>query len=146
LHWVSKLQTEIAISTLEAEYITLSQSMRDLLSLRSLLSEVGTLQLEFATDAKMHSKVFQDNNGAMGMALSPRITPRTEYIGVKYHFFREHIGVERGITIHKIESAEQKSDIFAKGLPEAPFRKLRKYSQDGGAGEFFGFEGEREKD
>jgi Reverse transcriptase (RNA-dependent DNA polymerase) len=32
--WVSKLQTEIALSTVEAEYIALSQSMRDLLPMR----------------------------------------------------------------------------------------------------------------
>jgi hypothetical protein len=70
--------------------------------------------------------VFEDNNGALGLALSPRITPRTKYIGVKYHFFREHIGVDKGITIHKIESAEQKADIFTKGLPEATFRAIRK--------------------
>ena len=37
----SKLQTEIALSTLEAEYIALSQSMRELLPLRRLLQEVG---------------------------------------------------------------------------------------------------------
>jgi hypothetical protein len=96
--------------------------MRDLLSLRSLLTEVGTtLKLEFATDAKMHSKVFEDNNGALDLALSPRITPRTKYIEVKFYFFREHIGVEKGIMIHKIESAEQNPDTFTKGLPEATF-------------------------
>jgi hypothetical protein len=39
--WSSKLQTEIALSTLEAEYIALSQGMRDLVSARRLLSELG---------------------------------------------------------------------------------------------------------
>jgi hypothetical protein len=63
---------------------------------------------------QMHAKVFEDNNGALGLALSPRITPRTKYIGIRYHFFREHIGMEKGITINKIDSAEQKADIFTK--------------------------------
>jgi hypothetical protein len=31
LLWVSKLQTEVALSTAEAEYIALSQAMRDLI-------------------------------------------------------------------------------------------------------------------
>ena len=35
--WVSKMQTEIALSTTEAEYIALSQSMRDLLPIRSMI-------------------------------------------------------------------------------------------------------------
>jgi hypothetical protein len=38
--WVSKLQTEIALITLEAEYIALSTSMRDLLPMRQILSEI----------------------------------------------------------------------------------------------------------
>ena len=34
IHWVSKLQTEIALSTTEAEYIVLSQALRELVPLR----------------------------------------------------------------------------------------------------------------
>jgi hypothetical protein len=96
---------------LEAEYIALSQAMRDIIiPLSSLLSEVGQmLKLEFATDAKMHSKVSEDNNRALRLAISPRMTSRTKYIGVKYHFFKSYIGEEKGIMIHKIESVEKKS-------------------------------------
>jgi hypothetical protein len=82
--------------------------------------------LDFATDAKMHSKEFEDNNGALGLTLSPMITPRTKYIGVKYHYFREHIDLEKGVMIHKIKSAEHKADILTKGFPEATFRTIRK--------------------
>ena len=35
--WVSKLQTEVALSTTEAEYISLSQSTRNLLPIRNTL-------------------------------------------------------------------------------------------------------------
>ena len=37
--WKSKLQTEIALSTTESEYISLSQSIRDLIPLREMLIE-----------------------------------------------------------------------------------------------------------
>ena len=40
LLWVSKLQTEISLSTLHAEYVALSQSLRDLLPFRRLAKEV----------------------------------------------------------------------------------------------------------
>ena len=43
--WVSKLQTEIALSTMEAEYIALSTGMRELLGLRKLVQEVRKLPL-----------------------------------------------------------------------------------------------------
>jgi hypothetical protein len=41
LFWVSKLQTEIATSTLEAEFIALSQAMRDLIPARQILQAIG---------------------------------------------------------------------------------------------------------
>jgi hypothetical protein len=46
---VSKLQTEIAMSTVEAEDIALSQSMRDLIPMRLTLAAIGReLRLDFA--------------------------------------------------------------------------------------------------
>ena len=38
--WMSKLQTEIALSTLHSEYVALSHSVRSLLRLKSLIKEV----------------------------------------------------------------------------------------------------------
>jgi hypothetical protein len=35
--WVSKMETQISLSTMEAEYIALSQSMRDLIPIREIL-------------------------------------------------------------------------------------------------------------
>ena len=47
--WVSKLQTEIALSTLEAEYIVLSSEIKDLLPVRTVLKEiVKHLKLDFS--------------------------------------------------------------------------------------------------
>ena len=43
--WVSKIQTEIALSTIHAEYVAISQSLRDLLLFKALdeetLKEIG---------------------------------------------------------------------------------------------------------
>ena len=74
--WVSRLQTEIALSTLEAEYVALSLAMRELLPMRELLQEVGDeLNMDFTKPSIMHSTVFEDNNGALGLASSPKIMP-----------------------------------------------------------------------
>ena len=35
--WLSKLQTEIALSTIEVEYIALSTALRNLISLKQLV-------------------------------------------------------------------------------------------------------------
>jgi hypothetical protein len=115
--WVSKLQTEIALSTLESEYIALSTAMHDLVPMRRLLQEMGKMMhLGFAQPALVHSTIFEDNNGALGLAQAPKLTPRTKHIGVKYHWFKSHISPEEGIVIKKVESEFQKADIFTKGL------------------------------
>ena len=125
--WSSKLQTEIALSTLEAEYIALSSSLRELVPLRRLLEEIGkSLNLEFCNPAMIHSQVFEDNNGALILAESPRMTPRTKHIAVKYHWFRDNIGEKCGIVLKKIESENQKADILTKGLTLDLFRRIRK--------------------
>jgi hypothetical protein len=40
IHWASKLQSEIALSTIEAEYIALSMTSRELIPLRHLVHEL----------------------------------------------------------------------------------------------------------
>lgn len=83
------------------------------------------MKLDFASPALVHSTIFEDNNGALGLATSPKLTPRTKHIGIKYHWFKSHIGEDQGIHIKKIESDRQKADIFTKGLPAETFRKIR---------------------
>jgi hypothetical protein len=127
LNWVSTFQTEVALSTAEAEYIALSQSMLDLIPMRRMLQDAGNgLNLTFAKPAILHSMVFKDNNGAIALALSPKMTPRNKYIAVKYHHFRTSVGEEKGNIIQRIDSDLQKADLFTKGLPMDTHRALRK--------------------
>eukprot|EP00957_Ditylum_brightwellii_P135521 10333268-Ditylum_brightwellii.AAC.1 len=64
IQWMSKLQTEIALSMLHAEYVALSQSFRNLLSVKALNTELmsgmgtDTKKLEFISK----STVYEDNN------------------------------------------------------------------------------------
>ncbi len=64
LLWVSKMQTQIALSTMEAEYIALSQSMRDLIPIREVLKEIMTVVFELKLDIvyHSHSKAFADTS------------------------------------------------------------------------------------
>ena len=125
--WVSKLQTEIALSTTEAEYIALSQAMRELIPMRRLLQETGSaLNLDFSKPAIIHSTVFEDNNGAISLATSPKISPRTKHIAIKYHHFRESVGEGKGIKIEPIDTTIQKADMFTKGLPAETLQRLRR--------------------
>jgi hypothetical protein len=125
IHWVSKLQMEIALSTMEAEYIALSQATRDLLLIWGLVSELMTFfkhTPDFAN--RTHSKIFEDNNGAITLATSPRMTPRSKHIAVKYHFSREHVA-NGTCPILPIDTGSQKADLFTKGLGKELFTRFR---------------------
>jgi hypothetical protein len=92
LLWVSKLQTEIALSTTEAEYIALSQAMRDLLPTQTLVQEVQeALDIHLSGPPKTLSTVFEDNQGAVALAQALKLNPWTKHIGIKYHFFRDYV-------------------------------------------------------
>ena len=125
--WSSKLQSEIACSTMEAEYIACSTACRDLLPLMDLVREVATavdLPIDEVTD--LHSTIWEDNIGALTLAHLelPRMTPRSKHIATKYHWFRQFVGTK--FFVKKIDTLDQIGDLFTKGLGPAQFQKLRK--------------------
>jgi hypothetical protein len=129
LSWTSKLQSEIALSTMESEYIALSQAMRELIPVRRLVKEIAmNLDPTATTSCRTYSKVFEDNNGALKMAHCPCLTLRNRHIACKYHWFRSHVSSDESgdCKILKVESANQKADIFTKGLGPELFVRIRK--------------------
>ncbi len=76
--WASKMQTEIALSTMEAEYIAMSTACRDLFPLIDKLTELtSVLNLPFIPGSNIHIRIHEDNAGALVLGkLEPRrITP-----------------------------------------------------------------------
>ena len=85
--WKSKLQTEIALSTTEAEYIALSQSTREIIPFRELLLELGLILKIPTPQSTLRCTIFEDNEGAKELANNPKYRPRTNHIAVKYQHF-----------------------------------------------------------
>ena len=120
------MQPCIALSTVESEYIALSQAMRDLLPMREFIQDLSSrIDIGVNPNTMLKSSIFEDNNGCISVATAPKLSPRTKHIGVRYHFFKDQIGEEKGIIIKKIVTDEQIADIFTKGLGEEKFQYLR---------------------
>ena len=123
--WASKLQSEIYLSITEAEYIALSQAMREIIPMVEHLEQLEkTLNIESKLPS-VKCKVFEDNNGAIELSKAPKILPRTKHIALKYHHFREHVQKDL-FEINPIETLEQVADILTKYLPFPIFNYLRK--------------------
>jgi hypothetical protein len=122
--WSSKLQTEIALSTCEAEYIALSMVMRALLPMRELIQLLtGSLNIDRKEVTKVCA-VWEDNNAALKLANAqfPNMTPRTKHIAIKYHWFKSHIK-EGQIEVCRIDTKVQKAAIFMKGIAKKEFEE-----------------------
>ena len=65
-------------------------------------------------DSVSRYTVYEENNGAIVMTTCPRMTHISKHINVSYHWFWQHVG--KKFVIQKIESKNQKADIFTKGL------------------------------
>ncbi len=143
LLWVSKMQSLIALSTMEAEYVALSQSMRDLIPIREILKELMEVvfnvsdMIQYRTHSKAFndvtvpsstipaSVVYEDNAACLKFARTGQLSPRTKHIGVPYHWFRSKV-VSLDISIVAVSTTDQLADTFTKGLCVTTFQAARR--------------------
>jgi len=74
--WASKLQSQVAMSTTEAEYIAMSQSLRDVLPIMFLVDEIKTCSFTIIlTIPNVFCKVFEDKSGTLELARLTKLHP-----------------------------------------------------------------------
>ena len=71
--WVSRLQTEIALSTAEAKYIALSQALRDVIPFITLLKEVNAVFPVHVKTPTFVCQIHEDNQSCITMATSQNL-------------------------------------------------------------------------
>jgi hypothetical protein len=126
LLWGSKLQTCISLSTTEAEYVALSQALRETIPIMNLLSELKDQDFHNDnTKPTVHCHAFEDNTGALELSKVHKMRPRTKHINNIYHHFRSHVR-DGLISVTHVSTEDQVGDIFTKPLPQNLFIKHRK--------------------
>ena len=91
--WGSKLKTQIALSTTEAEYIALSTAMKELIPVSIVIEELRECNfINAKSKAEFHCKIFEDNSGALVMVRAQKMRPRTKHINL---IILEHIKSKR---------------------------------------------------
>ena len=87
-YWQSKLQTEIALSTTEAEHVALSQSLRNVMPLTNISNE-SHQALNYQPESPIiKCTIFEDNQSTIAVVKSPTMLPRTKHISLKHHHLR----------------------------------------------------------
>ena len=100
------MQTTVALSTVEAEYMSLGAACQELLHVRQLLQCLG---IKFSGPFKM----FEDNQGCIALATNVVTTDRTKHIDVKFHFIRQCV-LRNQVKVVWIPTSEMIADILTK--------------------------------
>ena len=104
--------TLIALSSTEAEYIGLSEALREAIPIMNLLDELQKRGFEVTRGkATVRCKVFEDNAGAIEIATQEKFRPRTKHINIRFHHFRQLLQQGR-IEIVPIKSEDNPADIL----------------------------------
>ena len=105
----SHKQNTVAMSTMEAEYIVLSEAAKEAVYLRKLLSSINHPFLDPLI-------VLTDSQAARDNIKNNVKHSRTKDIATKYHYIRE-VYTKNYIDILHIPAAEQAADVLTKPLP-----------------------------
>ncbi|GJV08177.1 hypothetical protein Tco_1345833, partial [Tanacetum coccineum] len=113
--WSSKKQKNTAISTTEAEYITMSGCYAQILWMRSQLTDY-----DFSFNK---IPLYCDNRSAVALYCNNARHSRSKHIDIRHHFILEH--VEKGVVeLYFMKTNYQLADIFTKSLPRERFEFL----------------------
>jgi hypothetical protein len=115
--WRSRKQKgKPADSSCEAEYISMSSCINEVVWIISFLSELG---FNIPTPVS----VYCDNKSANDLAYNPVHHDRTKHIDIKYHRIREFI-LDGTIVIHHVKSEDNPADLFTKSVSVSVFKHI----------------------
>nr|GEZ47136.1 hypothetical protein [Tanacetum cinerariifolium] len=113
--WSSKKQDCMALSIMEAEYVSLSVFYAQVLWMQTQLTDFGFHFNKIPIYCNLKS--------AIAISCNPVQHSRTKHIVVRYHFIKEH--VEKGmIDLYFVKTDYQLADLYTKSLPVDRFNYL----------------------
>ena len=111
--WRSILQSTVALSTTETEYMAATEAIKETIWLLGLIDDLGIGQ------DQVH--VMCDSQSAIHLAKNQVYHSRTKYIDVRFHFVREIIE-EGQISLCKISTSDNLADMLTKVVSGIKFQ------------------------
>lgn len=110
INWKSKKQRSVALSTMEAEYMALSQVTKEIIYASNLLKH-----MKIYSPSSDPTTVHCDNLSAVGLSKNSVYHGRSKHINIRYHFSRE--AQEQGeIVVKHLRTSEMTADVLTKPL------------------------------
>lgn len=107
ISWNSKRQQTVALSTTEAEYMSLASAVQEALWLRQFFKEFE--------DNEDGTVVNCDNRSALDLASTTGYHKRTKHIDVRHHFLRQRVE-NKEIVLNHVGTNDMVADVLTKPL------------------------------
>ncbi|KAE8975490.1 hypothetical protein PF011_g24445 [Phytophthora fragariae] len=114
--WRSSFQKTVALSSTEAEYMALSDCVKECVWMRRLIKDIGAEQVGATV-------IYEDNQGAMALAKNVGYQAGTKHIDIRYHFIRDK-AVSNEVKLEYVDTKNQLADFMTKGLSSKTLRYL----------------------
>lgn len=118
IHWKTKKQKVVTLSSTEAEYVGFTMLVQELLWIMNVImfTEANLINLP--------TKVYCDNESAVTIANGPVSSGRTKHIDVRMHFIRQAVEQGRIELVHR-NTKELAADMLTKNLSQNVFVQHR---------------------
>ena len=118
ISWKSRKQPTVALSTCEAEYISLASAVQESKFLRQICKDMNIV----IDDVVIHV----DNQGAINLAKNPVNHQRSKHIDIKYHFIRSEIQAGN-VKLEYVPTEDNVADIFTKPATKVKLEKFKSF-------------------
>ena len=116
VHYKSKLEPIVSLSSTESEFIALALSLKEVEWIMNLCDETKVITKK--------SIVWCDNQGALKIVQNKHSVGRTKHVDLKLQKMKEAV-LKGEITPRYVRSEDNVADIFTKPLGRIAFEKLR---------------------
>lgn len=118
ISWGSSRQPCVALSSCEAEIVALSESAKDVVYLRKLVSDITSSPCSEPTDLRT------DNSAARDLAYNPEYHRRTKHVERRHFFIRDMVE-KLELRVPFVRSSDNLADFLTKPLSAKRFFALR---------------------
>ena len=114
--WQSRLHKCVALSTIEAEFIAIIETCKELLWLKKFLQELGLKQERYV----LHC----DSQSAIQLSKNSSFHSRSKHIDVRYYWVRDVLN-DKLLQLEKVHTDENTLDMLTKALTKDKHVKCR---------------------
>ncbi len=128
--WQAKKQPTVALSSVEAEYMSATQATKEALWWKTFLSQLGIHTKKNNGSGNNHIDdnvgcihIYSDSQGSIALTKNPEYHSRTKHIDIQHHFVRDQVSIGN-VSFTYVPTQDMLADVLTKSLSRDQHNKL----------------------